>query len=92
MLKYLKSRERLGQEVMEIEAALLEKYKDSNLAEKPAERARGRVYSVAVSLIESILNNLRKRYIVNVQNNGAMPILGGSGGRVMHRWTAGCTL
>lgn len=79
MLKYLKSREKTrAQEVMEIEAALLEKYKDSNLAEKPAELSKrgGAHYSTAaVSLIRSIAGNLRKRYIVNVQNNGAIPDL-----------------
>jgi len=76
MLRDLRSREKTrAQQVMEIEAALLEKYKDTSLAEKPEElnKRGGAHYSTAaVSLVRSIAGNLKKRHIVNVQNNVAI--------------------
>lgn len=76
---HLKSKEKTrAQEVMEIEAALLEKYKDPDLNEKPAELSKrgGAHYSTAaVSLIRAIATNSGSRHIVNVQNNGAIPDL-----------------
>ncbi|NMB11677.1 MAG: 6-phospho-beta-glucosidase [Firmicutes bacterium] len=76
MLRDLKAREKTrAQQVMEIEAALLEKYEDSHLADKPEELSKrgGAHYSTAaVSLIRSIVGNAEKHHIVNVQNNGAI--------------------
>lgn len=67
-----------AQEVMEIEAALLEKYRNPDLAEKPKElEKRGGAYysTVAVSLINAIASNSGARHVVNVQNRGALPDL-----------------
>lgn len=62
-------------EVKEIEAALFEKYKDISLAEKPPELAKrgGALYSeAAVSLMNSIWNDMGDIHVVNVKNSGAI--------------------
>lgn len=67
-----------AQIVSEIEATLLEKYKDPNLAEKPAElEKRGGAYysTVAISLVKDIHKNAGTKHIVNTRNNGALPDL-----------------
>lgn len=78
-LAHLKSKEKTrAQEVMEIESALLEKYQNPDLKEKPEELSRrgGAHYSTAaVSLIRAIATDAGSKHIVNVQNNGAIPDL-----------------
>src|SRR5438067_1637369 len=67
-----------AEEVMEIEAQLLEMYQDPNLAEKPAilEKRGGAWYStVATTLIASMVSNAGDVHIVNTRNDGALPDL-----------------
>ena len=64
-----------AEEVMEIEAKLLDIYRDPDRHEKPAELSErgGAFYSViAVMVIESVKKNLGKRLIVNARNDGAI--------------------
>lgn len=64
-----------GEEVAEIEASLIEMYRDENLRTKPAllEKRGGAYYSkAAVSLITAILNNKGEIHIVNTLNRGAI--------------------
>lgn len=64
-----------GEEVAEIEASLIEMYRDEALTEKPAllEKRGGAYYSkAAVSLITAILNNKGETHIVNTLNRGAV--------------------
>jgi 6-phospho-beta-glucosidase len=79
MLEHLKSKERTrAQEVMEIDSVLLEKYRDPQLSEKPAElEKRGGAYysTAAVSLIRSMAMNDGARHIVNVENGSSLPDL-----------------
>lgn len=63
-----------GEVCKEIEAELLELYKDPNLREKPAalDKRGGAFYSeAAVSLIDAIENDKNEVHVVNVKNNGA---------------------
>jgi 6-phospho-beta-glucosidase len=65
-----------GEEVLEIEAALFEKYADPNLTEKPEELGKrgGAHYSTAAFyLIDGIENNRENRQVVCCRNNGAIP-------------------
>lgn len=67
-----------GEIVSEVEAQLLEKYKNPNLKKKPKELEKrgGAHYSTAaVSLASAIYNNKRELHIVNTRNNGTIPCL-----------------
>jgi 6-phospho-beta-glucosidase len=79
MLEHLRAKERTrAQEVMEIDATLLAKYRDPGLSEKPAELEKrgGAFYSTAaVSLIRSMVSNDGARHIVNVENGSSLPDL-----------------
>jgi 6-phospho-beta-glucosidase len=75
-------RQRIGrtraEEVMDIEAGLLELYRDPDLAEKPELLARrgGAFYSeAAAQLIASLHEGTGDLQVVNVRNDGAMPNL-----------------
>jgi 6-phospho-beta-glucosidase len=64
-----------AEEVMEIEAGLLEMYRDPNLAEKPEllERRGGAYYSeAAAQLITSLHDGTGDVQVVNVRNDGAI--------------------
>jgi 6-phospho-beta-glucosidase len=79
MLEKLRGKEKTrGEEVMEVEKTLFEKYKDPNLEEKPKELEKrgGAFYSTAaVNLIESLHTDKGDVQIVNVPNNGVVPEL-----------------
>jgi 6-phospho-beta-glucosidase len=79
MQDHLRSKEKTrAQEVMEIDAALLEKYRDPALREKPAElEKRGGAYysTAAVSLMRSMVCGGGDRHIVNVRNGSSLPDL-----------------
>jgi len=65
-----------AEEVMEIEAALLQMYKDPNLASKPKllERRGGAYYSeAAAQLVASLAAGTGDVQVVNVRNDGAIP-------------------
>jgi 6-phospho-beta-glucosidase len=65
-----------AREVMEIEAGLIEMYKDPNLAEKPAllEQRGGAFYSeAAAQLIASLEAGTGDVHVVDVRNDGAIP-------------------
>jgi len=67
-----------AEEVMDIEAGLLELYRDPNLAEKPEllERRGGAFYSeAAAQLIASLHEGTGDVQVVNIRNEGAMPDL-----------------
>ncbi len=67
-----------GEEVQEIEASLLAKYRDPKLARKPPELSKrgGAFYSeAAVSLSTSVYANLGEVHVVNVRNGNALPEL-----------------
>jgi 6-phospho-beta-glucosidase len=67
-----------AEEVMDIEAGLLELYRDPNLAEKPEllERRGGAFYSeAAAQLIASLHAGTGDVQVVNVRNDGALPDL-----------------
>lgn len=67
-----------AQEVMEIDATLLDKYRDPQLGEKPAElEKRGGAYysTAAVSLIRSMVTGDGARHVINVRNGSALPDL-----------------
>jgi 6-phospho-beta-glucosidase len=70
-----------AQEVMAIEEALLAKYRDPNVVEKPPELSKrgGAFYSkIAVDIIHSISKDTGDEHVVNVRNGGAMPDLADS--------------
>ncbi len=65
-----------AEEVMEIEAELLEMYRDPDLASKPAllERRGGAYYSeAAAQLVASLAAGTGDVQVVNVRNDGAIP-------------------
>lgn len=67
-----------GQQVAEIEAKLLEMYKDPNLTEKPEllSKRGGAFYSeAALGLIDSLLNGDNAIHAVNLRNRGHFPFL-----------------
>ncbi len=76
MLKYLQSQEKTrAQIVSELEASLLEQYKDPDLKVKPQELEKrgGAHYStVAISLVRDIYKDVSATHIVNVRNDGAI--------------------
>ena len=76
--KLLEKPKSRAQEVMEIERALLKKYRDPNQVTKPKElEERGGAYysKIAVDIIDSIVNDKGDTHIVNIQNGGALPDL-----------------
>lgn len=79
MLEHLLGQPKTRAEVVaELEAQLLEQYKDPTLVSKPKELEKrgGAHYSTAaVSLIRDLHLNAGTRHIVNVQNRGALPDL-----------------
>ena len=67
-----------GQVCMEIEDALIEKYKDKNLNDKPKELEErgGALYSTAaVSVVDAIENDKNEFHVIGVKNNGAIPFM-----------------
>lgn len=67
-----------GEEVVEVERALFEKYQDPSLTEKPEELGKrgGAHYSTAAfHLVDAIENDRRNRQVVCCRNNGAVPTL-----------------
>ena len=67
-----------AEEVMRIEAGLLELYRDPNLAEKPEllSRRGGAYYSeAAAQLVASLASSAGDVQVVNVRNDGAIPDL-----------------
>lgn len=77
VLETMRSKEKTrGEEVLEIEKRLFEKYRDPGLTEKPEELGKrgGAHYSTAAfHLIDAIENDRRSRQIVCCKNNGAIP-------------------
>lgn len=73
-----KKKKTRAQEVMEVEQALLAKYKDPTVVTKPDElNKRGGAYysKIAVELIDAIVNDRQLEHVVNVKNQGAIPDL-----------------
>ncbi len=67
-----------GEICMDIEAELLDTYRDPNLKEKPKalEKRGGALYSeAAVSLIDAIVNDKNEVHVVDVKNSGAYPFM-----------------
>ena len=65
-----------GEEVVKVEQALFEKYRDPDTTEKPEELGKrgGAHYSTAAFLlIDAIENNRQSRQVVCCRNNGAIP-------------------
>lgn len=65
-----------GEEVVEIEKSLFEKYQQPELKEKPAELSKrgGAHYSTAAfHLISAIVNDTQSHQVVACRNNGAIP-------------------
>ena len=77
VLNYLKKKEKTrGEEVLEIEQKLFEKYSNPELKEKPEELSKrgGAHYSTAaLMVIDAIENDKKSRQIVCCRNNGAIP-------------------
>ncbi|MFA7692017.1 MAG: 6-phospho-beta-glucosidase [Candidatus Hydrogenedentes bacterium] len=77
VLRTLKNKTRTrGEEVVEVEDALFEKYRNPELTEKPEELGKrgGAHYSTAAFLlIDAIENNRGSRQVVCCRNNGAVP-------------------
>jgi 6-phospho-beta-glucosidase len=76
--KCLEAEKTRGELCVEIEEALLEKYKNSDLKEKPKELEKrgGALYSTAaVSAVDAIENNKNEYHVVNVKNKGAIPFM-----------------
>lgn len=67
-----------GEICKEIEAELLELYKDPQLKEKPAalDKRGGAMYSeAAVSLVDAIENDKNEVHVIDVKNNGALDFM-----------------
>ncbi len=77
VLAHLKQKKQTrGEEIIDIEKTLFEKYAQKELTEKPEELSKrgGAHYSTAAfHLIEAIENDRRNRQIVCCRNNGAVP-------------------
>lgn len=77
VLNQLKKKEKTrGEEVLEIEQKLFEKYANPELKEKPEELSKrgGAHYSTAaLMVIDAIENDKKSRQIVCCKNNGAIP-------------------
>ena len=79
-LKHCKEEPRTRGEVCrELEAKILEIYRDGEMSEKPAllEERGGAYYSTAaVSLMDAIENDKKEFHVVNVKNDGALEFMG----------------
>jgi 6-phospho-beta-glucosidase len=67
-----------GEVCVELEEALLEKYRNPDLKEKPKELEKrgGALYSTAaVSVVDAIENDKNEYHVVNVKNKGAIPFM-----------------
>jgi 6-phospho-beta-glucosidase len=67
-----------GEDIIELEKSLFEKYRDTRLCEKPPELAKrgGALYSTAaISLVDAIANGRRETHVVNIKNKGAIPFM-----------------
>ena len=67
-----------AQEVMQVEQALLERYRDPNLVSKPAElEKRGGAYysTAAVDLMRSLVVGDQATHVVNIKNAATIPCL-----------------
>ena len=76
--KCLKEKKTRGEVCVDIEASLLEKYKNPDLSVKPEELAQrgGALYSTAaVSAVDAIENDKNEFHAVNVKNGGALPFM-----------------
>lgn len=76
--KCLKAEKTRGEICVELEASLMEQYKNPNLENKPAELTSrgGALYSTAaVSAVDAIENDKNEYHVVNVKNNGTLPYL-----------------
>ncbi|HRK33790.1 MAG TPA: 6-phospho-beta-glucosidase [Candidatus Hydrogenedentes bacterium] len=76
LAKQMRKEKTRGEEVVEIEASLFEKYKQKELNEKPPELSKrgGAHYSTAAFyLIDAIENDVQNTQIVCCRNNGAVP-------------------
>ena len=74
----MKAEKTRGELCVEIENALLEKYKDPALNDKPKELEErgGALYSTAaVSVVDAIENDKNEYHVVDVKNNGAVPFM-----------------
>lgn len=81
VMDHLRSKEKTrGEEVVEIEASLFEKYRRPELNEKPEELSKrgGAHYSTAAfHLISAIENDTQSPQVVCCRNNGAIPTFDG---------------
>ncbi|MDR0313141.1 MAG: 6-phospho-beta-glucosidase [Treponema sp.] len=76
--KCLEDKRTRGEVCVEIEETLLEKYKNSDLKEKPKELEKrgGALYSTAaVSAVDAIENDKNEYHVVNVKNKDAIPFM-----------------
>jgi len=76
--KCLKAEKTRGEVCVDLEASLMEQYKDPNLKIKPKELAQrgGALYStVAVSVVDAIENDKNEYHVVDVRNSGAISFL-----------------
>lgn len=67
-----------GEEVVEVEQALIEQYRDPELRVKPAElskRGGARYSEAAISLVAALHRDKRETHVVNVQNGATCPDL-----------------
>ncbi|MCL2720660.1 MAG: 6-phospho-beta-glucosidase [Treponema sp.] len=74
----LKAEKTRGEKCVIIEDALIEKYKDPNLNDKPKELEErgGSLYSTAaVSVVDAIENDKNEYHVIGVKNNGAIPFM-----------------
>jgi len=74
----LKAEKTRGECCVGIEDALIEKYKDPNLTDKPKELEErgGSLYSTAaVSVVDAIENDKNEYHVVGVKNKGAIPFM-----------------
>jgi 6-phospho-beta-glucosidase len=76
--KCLKAEKTRGEVCVDLEASLMEQYKDPNLKDKPQELAQrgGALYSTAaVSVVDANKNKKNEYHVVNVKNSGALSFL-----------------
>ena len=74
----MKAEKTRGELCIDIENALIEKYKDPGLADKPKELEErgGALYSTAaVSVVDAMENDKNEYHVVGVKNNGAIPFM-----------------
>ena len=76
--KCLKAEKTRGEVCVDLEASLMEQYKNPDLKIKPKELAQrgGALYSAAaVSVVDAIENDRNEYHVVNVKNSGALSFL-----------------